>query len=318
LLTALPEKTRVTILCDDVPACNESRGRMRQYGFFDRHTLEFIKTPAPISVWARDRYVFCKSSAYGDLPFCLVPAIVKTVREPGRENERDYAAEIFRQCKPPIEVGFTSLALEGGNLLSSKTTMIVGANILSDNSGPGVENARDQLTRLFPKLRRVIVHDAAGRIPFIHIDMYMSIISDDQVVVASPALAAAAMKDADAESQKALGERLFEKPPDFSVTRQKMLDDIAAVLAGNGLKVSRMPYVDCLNGDFIITYNNVLQNEVDGRHIVYMPTYRIPALDMAAQKMWESFGCVVQPIDVAPISHLNGAIRCLANVIDRG
>jgi N-dimethylarginine dimethylaminohydrolase len=317
LLSALPEKTRVTILCDDLPACNESRGRMRQYGFFDRHQLEFIKVPVPISVWARDRYIFCKPLTSGAPPFCLVPAITAPVHEAGRENERSHAVEIFSRCRPPIDLAFTPLAFEGGNLLASSTQLYIGANVLTDNAARGnPTDIRDDLSQLFAQPITSLA-DKSDHVPFIHIDMYVSIIGDNQAIVASPALAAAAMKGADAESQKTLSERLFEKPPDFSPIRQKTFDEISDRLAAAGFKVSRMPYIDCLNGDFIITYNNVLQNEVDGRHIVYMPTYLIAALDKAAQKAWEALGCTVVPIDVSPISHLNGAIRCLVNVVER-
>src|SRR5262245_21538451 len=56
LLTAMPEKTQVTMLCDGAEACRETRGRMKQYGLLDRLRIDIMSVGGAISVWARDRY----------------------------------------------------------------------------------------------------------------------------------------------------------------------------------------------------------------------------------------------------------------------
>ncbi|MCA9256899.1 MAG: hypothetical protein KDA33_14725, partial [Phycisphaerales bacterium] len=81
--------------------------------------------------------------------------------------------------------------------------------------------------------------------------------------------------------------------------------------------VIRIPYADSRGGDFIVTYNNCLQETRDGERVVIMPTYDIPALDAAARKVYESLGMRVREVNVSTISHLVGAVRCMGNVVER-
>src|SRR5687767_1140737 len=52
--------------------------------------------------------------------------------------------------------------------------------------------------------------------------------------------------------------------------------------------------------------------------IVYLPTYRIPALDRAATDSYTALGYCVVPIDVSTVYTLNGSLGCLVNVMARG
>ena len=51
--------------------------------------------------------------------------------------------------------------------------------------------------------------------------------------------------------------------------------------------------------------------------IIYMPTYRLPALDAAGEAFWRGRGFEVHPIDVSTVYTLNGALGCLVNVLAR-
>ncbi len=319
LLGAIRDGTRVTFACDSEAAQRETLGRMKQYGYDRRLRIETRRVAGPISVWPRDRYVFGNVRNAGPgYPLCLIPSIAGLASEPSRLNERAGAGALLAGLIPELRIAPTDLVVEGGNLLASTEGVFIGANALPDNaSSTGSGTPRELLQRTFaPPI--TLVGDDAGNVPFVHLDMYFTVFGARHVLVASPALGAEAMKGADVESRRELAARLMGREADTSPARQKRFDDIAARLAADGFTVTRLPYADCLNGDFMVTYNNVLQETVDGHRVVYVPTWRIPALDAAARRIYEQLGAKVHPVDVAPIAHLNGAVRCMANVIERG
>lgn len=318
LLGALRDGTRVTFACDSEAAQRETLGRMRQYGYDRRLRIETRRVPGPISVWPRDRFLFgAAGESAVDSPMCLLPAGAGPANEPSRLNERAGAAALFSGLIPGLRIASTGLVLEGGNLLASPERVFIGANVLTENAPPtGDGPARELLQRTFAR-PVTLVGDDAGSVPFVHLDMYFTVFDARHVLVASPALGAEAMKGADDESRRELAARLMGHEADVSTSRQKRFDDIARRLVDEGFTVTRLPYADCLNGDFIVTYNNVLQETADGQRVVYLPTWRIPALDAAARRAYEQLGAKVHPVDVAPIAHLNGAVRCMANVIER-
>lgn len=318
LLGVLRDGTRVTFACDSEAAQRETLGRMKQYGYDRRLRIETRRVVGPISVWPRDRFLFgAAGESAVDSPMCLLPGGAGPANEPSRLNERAGAAALFSGLIPGLRIASTGLVLEGGNLLASPERVFIGANVLTENApSTGDGPARELLQRTFsPPV--TLVGDDAGSVPFVHLDMYFTVFEARHVLVASPALGAEAMKGADDESRRELAARLMGHEADVSTPRQERFDEVARQLAAEGFTVTRLPYADCLNGDFIVTYNNVLQETVDGRRVVYMPTYRIPALDTAARRAYEKLGAKVHPIDVAPIAHLNGAVRCMANVIER-
>lgn len=318
LLGALRDGTRVTFACDSEAAQRETLGRMKQYGYDRRLRIETRRVAGPISVWPRDRFLFGTvrdaGSAY---PVCLIPSIAGLANEPSRLNERAGAAALLEGMVSQLRIAPTDLVLEGGNVLASTDRVFIGANVLTENSPPtGDGPAREWLQRTFsPPV--TLVGDDAGHVPFVHLDMYVTVFDARHVLVASPALGAEAMKGADDDSRRELAARLMGHEADVSTPRQERFDEVARRLADEGFTVTRLPYAECLNGDFIVTYNNVLQETVDGRRVVYLPTWRIPALDAAARRAYEVLGAKVRTVDVAPIAHLNGAVRCMANVIER-
>lgn len=318
LLGALPDGTRVTFACDSEAAQRETLGRMKQYGYDRRLRIETRRVAGPISVWPRDRFLFGHALVASDAyPLCLIPTIAGPASEPSRLNEQAGAAVLLGGLIPQLRIASMALVVEGGNLLASTERVFIGANVLAENaSQAGGGTPRELLQRTFaPPV--TLVSDDAGNVPFVHLDMYLTVFDARHVLVASPALGTNAMKHADDESRRELAARLMGHEADGSPARQKRFDDVARRLADEGFTVTRLPYADCLNGDFIVTYNNVLQESADGQRVVYMPTYRIPALDAAARRVYEQLGAKVHAIDVAPIAHLNGAVRCMANVIER-
>jgi hypothetical protein len=67
----------------------------------------------------------------------------------------------------------------------------------------------------------------------------------------------------------------------------------------------------------MITYNNILIDERDGREIVYMPVYNVPPLDETAAAIYRGLGFEVHTVDVSQVYDLGGALRCMVNVTQR-
>lgn len=322
LLNAMPKDVRITFACSSMPAAKEIEGRLRQWKFNTRQGIDWFCIDRPLLVWARDRYIALRPESK-DSPRWLMPALVPN-RDLNRRSYERRVARILAGRQYENTIVHTDVILEGGNVLASEKRVFVGASVLQDNASLG---ARDKIESVLAELFGlpvVLVGDDKGKTPIAHLDMFVTILDDKNVLVGSPTLAVDILKVADEASKKGLRERLFilpevgdEKVSTSIVERGPSFDSIAKSLSQAGVHVERIPYADSRGGDFVVTYNNVIQEQRDGRHIVYMPTYEIPALDEAARKTYEKLGCDVKPIDVAPISHLLGAVHCLTNVTER-
>lgn len=322
LLKALPNTT-FTLICNSPKAVEEVTGRLRQWKFTDRRNIRLMPVDGPLLMWARDRYIAMRRSASDSVPVWLTPEPPPTFDAARRGNERGIP-DAFNEIEPTCRRVDVSLVLEGGNFVASNTNVYIGANVFRENASAGdTARVRSLLEDLFAG-RLIIVGDDGGNVPCDHVDMYLTAIDDNKVLVGSPALARKVIAAADEASKQALYERLYITPnmpppvgPDFTAARIKLFDDIAARLVSEGVEVIRIPYADSRGGDFIVTYNNVLQEKRDGERIVIMPVYGIPALDAAARGVYESLGMTVREVNVSTISHLVGAVRCLGNVVGR-
>jgi N-dimethylarginine dimethylaminohydrolase len=97
----------------------------------------------------------------------------------------------------------------------------------------------------------------------------------------------------------------------------RRFDHAAELLAARGFRVVRMPVLVLAGAGSFVTYTNALFDRREDQRIVYLPTYEQPALDAAAQKIYEAEGFEVHPIDVSTIYRLNGSLGCLVNVLAR-
>ncbi|MBX3396883.1 MAG: agmatine deiminase family protein [Phycisphaerae bacterium] len=323
LLAALPLTAGVSLICNSDATCAALSSRLASAGFDSRSGVHVRRIPRPMLIWSRDRYIGAISAVSGE-SIVMVPQIVQNFDAVRRAAEREIP-KLLRQFGASYGIADSPLILEGGNVLNGGRHVLVGANVMRENLGRLTEDqTRAELARTF-KPRVMLVADGSGLPPVSHIDMFITVVDEGDVLVGSPRLAGELMSTADESSRRALDERLFIRPdmpdakaPDFSPERCARFDQVAAALEREGYRVRRLPYVDCRHGDFIVSYNNVLQETIGGRRVVYMPTYGIPALDEASRRAYESMGMSVRPIDTSAVCHLLGAIRCMANVIGRG
>lgn len=171
-----------------------------------------------------------------------------------------------------------------------------------------------------------------------HIDMGMTPIDSDKVLVGDPSLAINALRNltpeeyadhnarlnrafgypADQDSLGMLLQENTEGQPDL----QHNFDVNAKKVAGENYEVGRLPYLQGPQGLPWVTYNNCIMETFtrdDGTPVrrVFLPTFDLPVLDNMAKETYEKQGFEVFPLKLPVLTSWRGAIRCISNVFDR-
>lgn len=171
-----------------------------------------------------------------------------------------------------------------------------------------------------------------------HMDMGMTPIDSNKILVGDPSIAVAAVNNMTAEERAdhnarlnkalglpatndTLGELVHEstvKEPDL----QHNFDVNARKVGAEGYMIDRLPYLQGPPGRSWVTYNNCLMESYtrdDGSKVrrVFLPTYDLPILDGIAKETYEKQGFEVIPLNLAALTSWRGAIRCISNVLDR-
>jgi hypothetical protein len=212
---------------------------------------------------------------------------------------------------------------EGGDLAATPRYVFVDANLPHRNLGRG-DASRAAIDR---ELRRAVGQDAVwlggafGEVPRHHIMMYMVPLDDTTVAVGDVHAGVALLEDVrpplgDVHAGVALLEDA-RRPLGDTTTEAVRFDRAAALLVAHGFRVVRVPAVVLAGAGSYITYTNALFDRRGDKRIIYMPTYRQPALDAAGAAFWRSQGFEVHPIDVSTVYMLNGSLGCLVNVLAR-
>lgn len=171
-----------------------------------------------------------------------------------------------------------------------------------------------------------------------HMDMGMTPIESDRILVGDPSLALNVLKNLTPEEYADHNARLsshlglpqgsdplgdlVEENTTGQPELQHNFDVNAKKVAAEGYEVGRLPYLQGPSGLSWVTYNNCLMesfNREDGTPVrrVFLPTYDLPALDKAAREVYEKQGYEVHPLVLPALTSWRGAIRCISNVLDR-
>ncbi len=280
---------------------------------FDRLIGELAGTPnlgrlhpvvvgAPITTWARDRYAALDNSSI------LAPPRVEAAFADRVGDARSPAAISQALYHQVPEVA--NFAFEGGDLAATPRFVFADVNLAARNLGRGGDVDRAAIEReLRHRLSQELVWlgDKPGEIPQHHIMMYMMPLDDTTIAV----------------GDVRAGMALLAKEPgdaldlDDVELQAKRFDRAAELLAARGFHVVRVPALVLDGAGSFVTYTNALFDRRGDQRIVYLPTYALPTLDLAAQKFYEGQGFEVHPIDVSPIYKLNGSLGCLVNVLAR-
>jgi len=316
LFNALPADVSLQIIC---PSSADAEGFLLRWGpeaSAGGRQVQVVNVNCPITIWARDRRIARQSAYSGKVVSTFAPAGVPDYGE-DKCGELLVTRLLASEGLIPGIVG-SDLHIEGGNVVSNHRHAFIGANVFEENAAtiPDPLCLHHELIGLTGR-QYVVLSDEFDRVPWCHVDMYVTPVDESAVLVASPALARRILLSdvlsADADVCFGFEEEILRA----SSTAESTLAAIAAQLADGGYRVIRLPAVIDPKEEWMVTYNNVLMERRNGQRVVYMPVYRIPTLDQAAAATYESLGFVVHIIDVSTIYEGGGAVRCLANVTAR-
>lgn len=250
-----------------------------------------------LTTWSRDRL------AAIDHGGVLAPPRV-TVGDGPRAGDWEAPFALAREIygtRPEI----ADLVFEGGDLAASPSFVFADANLMTRNLGRGAASRgrlEATLQRTFSQ-QVIWLGDAPGEIPEHHIMMYMVPLDDRTALVGDVRLGRALAPEAPADPAIELQATRFDR--------------VAIELVARGFHVVRVPVVVLPGGGSYVTYTNAVFDRDAAGKIVYLPTYRMPALDDAAAALYRELGYRVVPIDVSTMYTMNGSLGCLVNVLAR-
>jgi N-dimethylarginine dimethylaminohydrolase len=311
-LEALPSDVQVTVVCPSEWAAQDFTETWE--ADLKGRSGRIINVGLPVSIWARDRYISRQPPRLSGRAESFVPVLDRTY-EPEKRSDL-LALELLGEARFMPSVLDSSLHIEGGNVVSNARHVFVGANVLRENDDIADEELAEELRTVFGR-EFIVVGDEDGEVPWCHIDMYLTPISNDTVLVANPRMAALILSRYGEDDQDAGlggGPELGSCPAD---SLQQSFDDVAALVQRRGYRVLRVPALVEAPDERMVTYNNVIMDHRGQRRVVYMPVYDIPDLDRVAAAIYEGLGFEVRTVDVSQIYSNGGAIRCLVNVTER-
>ena len=318
LFAVLPVDVAVTVICPSEEAVLMFLGTYRRPAMAGGRELRVIDAGLPISIWARDRLIARQDRALVTSQPPFIP-VRSAEYEDFRDNEL-VVGELLPMARLALRGEQAGFHLEGGNVVSNRRHVFLGANVLAENSGVSVGELDAGLRHLSER-EYLLLGNADGRVPWLHADMYLTPVSEELVLVASTFLGAdlAGLPCGETEyaTESADAEPLLELDACPDEAMEDRLDDVVSQLAEEGYRVDRLPALAETVESWMLTYNNVLMEERGGRRIVYMPYYGVSALDEAAASAYEREGLEVRPVDVRGVYRLGGALRCTVNVLRR-
>ena len=312
LFAALPNDVQLKVLCSTAAAVEDFARAWKSV--LQERTVEVINVGLPISLWARDRCIARQSLDLNDTGATFVP-VAPWDYEPEKSNDL-LLQDILHEARLAPAVMDSPLHIEGGNIISNRRHVFFGANVLSENGNLSARRLESELTRLLGRPYLSVGSDS-GEAPWCHIDMYFTPVSDDTVLVANPRLASKILSTHYGCDED--GDYWDELPGTTCPSEwlQDQFDNVAALAQRGGYKVYRVPAIANMPDQWMITYNNILLDERNGRKVVYMPVYAIPPLDQVATAIYQGLGFEVRTVDVSQVYNRGGALRCIANVIRR-
>ena len=316
LLNALPQTTQVVIASGSETAEGVLRSGLGPAHVQDPR-LAFVRVQGPMGPWARDRYIpFLRDG----VRYLYVPPDDRVSRwELGSQQVPAH----LRRRNGGLHLVSGEFSLEGGDVLLSNRHVFVGEVSAQRNGGSNPQTRAALRTRIAQTFGRQVVFVGEGTegVPYDHIDMFLSVIDDDTLLLGDPRLAVKLLWAGRPVPARVLEGELgsFQRSTQEQVAR--VYDRVEASLRQQGFRVVRIPILhgqpfDDGRRGTILNWNNALLDR--GRMRAYLPRYQVPVLDGAAAQIWRDAGFTVHPIDArAAIVH-GGAVRCLTNAFFAG
>lgn len=305
LFAALGDDVKIRVLCESGFSARNFAERWRDVATEHGRDLDVVNVGMPLSIWARDR---CIARTRGDAVHrsaSFVPS-ANPYYEFEKHNDIRTQRMLYRGLLGPNTLR-SWLLLEGGNVIANDKLVFVGANVAEEND---CELPDRQLERELSRIcgrKYTLVGTKTSVLPWDHVDMYMTPIGDDTMLVASARA-----------GQEFVKQDCEPGVDDVNIDAiQATLDHVADEMRGLGYKVLRLPAVFGTSGEWIMTYNNVIMEQRNGRRVALMPIYNVPEMDQAAAEAYGKLGFEVHTIDVSGVFEYGGAVRCIVNVVDR-
>lgn len=297
LFRVLPGDVEVAVAVERPADFTRFVARMRGAGVGALDRFRPVVVGHPITTWSRDRMASLADDA--------VLAPPRTAAGTG-PRAGDWAAPFaLSRALYRREPVISSFVFEGGDLAASRGYLFADVNLIGRNLGRGDATRRHLEAALRARFDQDVVWlgELPGDVPEHHIMMYVVPLDDHRVVVGDVRLGRALAPDVPAD-------------PDLA-RHAARFDRVAGELAARGFVVTRIPVVVLPGAGSYVTYTNAVFDRDAAGPVVYLPTYRIPALDAAAARTYGALGFRVVPIDVSTIYRQNGSLGCLVNVMAR-
>ncbi|MCA9504772.1 MAG: hypothetical protein H6748_21280 [Spirochaetaceae bacterium] len=194
LVDALPPDTRVRILTNDRAAFD-----VRQPAApLRRRDVEFLEVPPDhdLTIWPQDPFLVLETQAGG----------TRLLRAHGFERADDRVMAEAIAGSAGWSVGDSALEFEGGNVVADTRRIFVGANTIRRNAIAADVAEAEIAARFEASLGAPVVVVGPVPQPLAHLDMYLTPLGGDRVLLADPGAGAA------------IAERLLEASPE-SVAR---------------------------------------------------------------------------------------------------
>ena len=307
LLPQLSADVTVHVVCPSADAFAELADRVGPVAC----TLSPVIVDHPLTSWSRDRWLALQPGADGE-PITLLPPRGENGadRWPARAGDQQIAEDLTAALGPRVTWRRSSLYFDAGDFVVDDRWAIVTPDVALRNIQHTVTSRQELIEELHRQLGRDVL--LLGRAPPHHAGMYMMLIGEGRVMVGDPSLARQLLADVAAPGG------LLPGGADFTEATQELFDAVATQCRAAGLEVIRIPTVCDPDGRTYLAYLNALLDVVDGRRIVYMPTYRgAEPINEAAAAVWRQAGYEVRPVDCTTAYRHGGSLRCLVNVLAR-
>ena len=304
LFQVLPETVEVEVEVAAAQDFDRFLGKLSGAGVGHPERFHAVVVGTPITTWSRDRYAaLVDEHGAGSI---LAPPRIETpfVSRAGDARSPYAISQALYHRDPRV----ADILFEGGDLAATPRWLFADVNLVARNVGRGAADRAAMEAELHRRFGQQLVWlgDAIGDVPRHHLMMYAVPLDDRTVAVGDVRAGVALLGDTP----------LLLDDADVQAPR---FDRAAELLAARGFAVVRVPALVLAGAGSFVTYTNALfDRRGDGKRVVYLPTYALPALDRAARSFYEAQGFEVRPIDVSSIYRMNGSLGCLVNVIARG
>ena len=200
LVNGLPPSTRFVVLTNDRSAFTVARN--------DRpDRIRFLDLPreSPFTIWTQDPFLVL-TNAIGDVTLL-------TSRAFERADDRMMAEAIAKDGGAPYRLRASGLSFEGGNIVSDREHVFIGANTVRANAFELKVSEAEIVLRFEEELGRSVLVMGPVPQPVGHIDMMITPLGNGRIALADPAAGAR------------LAERALEEDPASVETFERWVEE---------------------------------------------------------------------------------------------